>query len=256
MHYYQHHIGDFIKATARLSDSQTMAYLRLLWMYYDREKPLKPDTKLLAFQIGASVEDTELLLESFFVLCENGWHQTRCDQEIADYHAHIAKKSNAGKASAERRKNNSSTGVQQVFNSSSTAEQLTTNHKPITKDISMSESVPTIPFDQLIDLYEKHLPELPSVRKSLFSTGTNAKSTKQRWDWVMSSTHEKGPRAGQRLAETQEQALEWFDKFFGFVSQSDFLTGRDKKWSGCNLGWLMNRANFEKVLSGQYHKKD
>ena len=124
------------------------------------------------------------------------------------------------------------------------------------REKSMSESVPTIPFDQLIDLYEKHLPELPSVRKSLFSTGTNAKTTKQRWDWVMSSTHEKGPRAGQRLAETQEQALEWFDKFFGFVSQSDFLTGRDKKWSGCNLGWLMNRANFEKVLSGQYHKKD
>ena len=124
------------------------------------------------------------------------------------------------------------------------------------REKSMSESIPTIPFDQLIDLYEKHLPELPSVRKSLFSTGTNAKTTKQRWDWVMTSTHEKGPRAGQRLAETQDQALEWFDKFFGFVSQSDFLTGRDKKWSGCNLGWLMNRANFEKVLSGQYHKKD
>lgn len=256
MHYYQHHIGDFIKATARLSDTQTMAYLRLLWMYYDREKPLKPDTKLLAFQIGASVEDTELLLESFFVLCESGWHQTRCDQEIADYHAHIAKKSNAGKASAERRKNNSSTGVQQVLSGSSTIEQLTTNHKPITIDISLSESVPTVPYSELIDLYEKHLPGLPAVRKSLFSTGSNAKATKQRWDWVMTSCHEKGPRTGQRLAETPEQALDWFDKFFGFVSQSDFLTGKDQKWTGCNLGWLMNRSNFEKVLSGQYHKKD
>jgi uncharacterized protein YdaU (DUF1376 family) len=45
MHYYQHHIGDFIKATSRLTDGQAMAYLRLLWMYYDTEKPLKPDTK-------------------------------------------------------------------------------------------------------------------------------------------------------------------------------------------------------------------
>lgn len=134
MHYYQHHIGDFIKATARLSDSQTMAYLRLLWMYYDSEKPLKPDAKILAFQIGSSIEDTELLLESFFILCENGWHQTRCDQEIADYHAHITKKSNAGKASAERRKNNSSTGVQQVSNSSHASVELTINHKPITNN--------------------------------------------------------------------------------------------------------------------------
>jgi uncharacterized protein YdaU (DUF1376 family) len=132
MHYYQHHIGDFIKATARLSDNQTMGYLRLLWMYYDSEKPLKPDTKILAFQIGASVEDTELLLESFFVLCENGWHQTRCDKEIEDYREFLNKKSNAGKASAERRKNNRATGVEQLLNSSPSDVQLTTNQQPLT----------------------------------------------------------------------------------------------------------------------------
>ena len=134
MHYYQHHIGDFIKATARLTDSQTMAYLRLLWMYYDNEKPLKPDTKLLAFQIGATVQETELLLESFFWLADNGWHHTRCDQEIADYHAMLDKKSNAGRASAERRKHISATGVEQVLNDCSTDVQLTNNHKPITNN--------------------------------------------------------------------------------------------------------------------------
>ena len=132
MHYYQHHIGDFIKDTARLSDTQSMAYLRLLWMYYDSEKPLKPDTRILAFQIGSSEEDTQLLLDTFFILCENGWHHTRCDEEIAEYHAYLDKKSNAGRASAERRKNNSSTGVEQVLNSSSTDVQLTTNQQPLT----------------------------------------------------------------------------------------------------------------------------
>ena len=132
LHYYQHHIGDFIKATARLTDSQTMAYLRLLWMYYDTEKPLKPDTKLLAFQIGATVEETELLLESFFWLADSGWHHTRCDQEIQEYHAFLEKKSNAGRASAERRKHNSTTGVEQVLNGCSTDVQLTTNQQPLT----------------------------------------------------------------------------------------------------------------------------
>ena len=121
---------------------------------------------------------------------------------------------------------------------------------------SSSKKVSTVPFNELIDLYEKHLPGLPTVRKSLFATGSNAKATRQRWDWVMTATHEKGPRTGQRLAENEEQALEWFDKFFGFVSQSEFLTGRDGRWTGCNLGWLMKRENFEKVLSGQYNKKD
>lgn len=134
MHYYQHHIGDFIKATSRLSDSQSMAYLRLIWMYYDKEKPLKPDSKLLSFQIGTSVEDTELILESFFVLCEDGWHNTRCDKEIAEYHEMLNKRSSAGKASAERRKNKGSADDEQVLNTSSTDVQLTNNHKPITNN--------------------------------------------------------------------------------------------------------------------------
>ena len=134
MHYYQHHIGDFIKATARLSDSQTMAYLRLLWMYYDSEKPLKPDTKILAFQIGASQEDTQLLLDSYFVLCDNGWHQTRCDKEIEEYRSLLSKKSNAGKASAEQRKNRRLTDDEQVLNTSDTDVQLTNNQEPITNN--------------------------------------------------------------------------------------------------------------------------
>ena len=141
MHYYQHHIGDFIKATARLSDSQTMAYLRLLWMYYDSEKPLKPDTKILAFQIGASLEDTQLLLDSYFVLCDDGWHQTRCDKEIEEYRSLLSKKSNAGKASAEQRKNRRLTDDEQVLNTSLTDEiadvcatvNPTNNYPPVLK---------------------------------------------------------------------------------------------------------------------------
>jgi uncharacterized protein YdaU (DUF1376 family) len=139
MHYYQHHIGDFIKATARLSDSQCMAYLRLIWMYYDSEKPLKADARLLAFQVGAPEQDVELILQSFFLLQEDGWHQTRCDQEIAEYRAFLEKKSNAGRASAERRKNNSATGVQQVLSESSTVEQP--NHKPLTTNQEPSTNV-------------------------------------------------------------------------------------------------------------------
>lgn len=121
----------------------------------------------------------------------------------------------------------------------------------INTDISLSGSIQTIPFNKIIEAYELRLPNSPVVRRSLFVNGSSAKETKQRYQWVMSSKHERGPRAGQRLAETEEQAIEWFDKFFGYVAQSDFLA---KKFQ-CNLKWLMKRENFEKVLSGQYHKE-
>ena len=85
MHYYPHHIGDFIRDTARLSDSQTMAYLRLMWTYYDTEASLPNDPKKLAFQIGASADDVQLILEHYFVLEADLWRHRRCDAEIAAF---------------------------------------------------------------------------------------------------------------------------------------------------------------------------
>jgi uncharacterized protein YdaU (DUF1376 family) len=187
MHYYQHHIGDFIKATARLSDSQAMGYLRLLWMYYDSEKPLNHDVEVLAFQIGATNEDTELLLRSFFTLRETGWHQTRCDNEIQDYREFLDKKSNAGKASAQRRKNNSSTGVQQVLNGSSTVEQLTTNQQPLTtnqKPKRESATVVACPSDVGEQVWQDWLSLRKAKKASVTSTvldGARAEADKLGW---------------------------------------------------------------------------
>ncbi len=128
MHYYQHHIGDFIKATARLSDAQAMAYLRLIWKYYDDERALPNEMDVLAFQIGASESDVELILRSYFKLENDEWHQTRCDAEIDEYHQKAEQASKAGKASAQARLNKRLTDVEQPLNG------LSTNHKPITNN--------------------------------------------------------------------------------------------------------------------------
>ena len=249
MHYYQHHIGDFIKATARLSDTQAMAYLRLLWMYYDSEKPLKPDAKVLAFQIGASVEETELLLESFFWLAENGWHHTRCDQEIAEYRSFLDKKSNAGKASAERRKNNRSTGVEQVLNSSPSDEQLTTNQQPLTNnqskeakaspDLGKPKSVPACPVAEIVEMYNTILPELP---QTVVVNDSRKRAIAARWREVV--TADKLDRQG---------GLDFFRWYFEMVKTSKFLTGKSKDWKA-DMDFLFNPSKFPRVIEGTYHK--
>jgi uncharacterized protein YdaU (DUF1376 family) len=247
MHYYQHHIGDFIKATARLSDAQTMAYLRLLWMYYDSEKPLKPDAKILAFQIGASVEETQLLLESFFWLAENGWHHTRCDQEIAEYRSFLDKKSNAGKASAERRKNIRSTGVDQVLDSSSTDEQLTTNQltnnqskvAKATPDLGKPKSVPACPVAEIVEMYNTMLPMLPAVS---VVNDSRKRAISSRWREVV--TTDKMDR---------KQGLEFFEWYFTMVKDSKFLTGKSKDWKA-DMDFLFNPSKFPRIIEGTYHK--
>lgn len=103
MHYYQHHIGDFIKDTARLNDAQCMAYLRLIWLYYDTESPLNNDIDALAFEIGASASDVGQILKRFFFLHEDGlWHHPRCNKEILAFR----EKSDKAKKSADARWNN------------------------------------------------------------------------------------------------------------------------------------------------------
>jgi uncharacterized protein YdaU (DUF1376 family) len=156
MHYYQHHIGDFIKATARLTDSQAMAYLRLIWKYYDDERPLLNEIDVLAFQVGASEHDVELILRSYFKLENDLWHQTRCDTEIDEYHQKAEQASKAGKASAQARLNKRLTDVEQPLNGLSTNHKpLTNNQEPVTKNQSNTNAEALDGFDEFWAIYEK-----------------------------------------------------------------------------------------------------
>lgn len=128
---------------------------------------------------------------------------------------------------------------------------LSASAKPT--DGEPDDGVPPCPFDKLIDSYKKHLPELPDVRRSLFAGGKNGKAMRSRWRWVLTAKHERGPRIGERLAESAPDGIAWFDRYFAFVADSDFLTGKSGSFTGCDLGWLVNASNFEKVLSGKYH---
>ncbi len=119
---------------------------------------------------------------------------------------------------------------------------------------SAKRTVPNCPADDLIDAYEANLPMLPTVRRSLFKAGKNMNAMRQRWAWVMTAKHERGNRAGQPLATSAKEGVEWFERYFAYASESDFLTGRNGKWTSCDLAWLMTAGKFENVLSGKYHE--
>lgn len=70
----------------------------------------------------------------------------------------------------------------------------------------------------------------------------------------MTACHEKGKRKGERMATTEAEGVEWFGRFFAYVADSDFLMGRSSEWS-CDLIWLVNKSNFEKVIQGTYENK-
>jgi uncharacterized protein YdaU (DUF1376 family) len=172
MHYYQHHIGDFIKATSRLTDSQAMAYLRLIWMYYDSEKPIPNDIDVLALQVGLPADQVHLLLRAYFRLEDGVWKHSRCDAELDEYRSFVGKKSLAGKASAEQRKNKRLTPVEQVLNECSTDVQLTNNHKPITNN-QEKNTTPQRPEDVSDSIWKDWLRHRKGLRASVTETVIN-----------------------------------------------------------------------------------
>lgn len=136
MHYYPHHIGDFVADTARLTDSQCMAYLRLIWHYYDTEKPLDNDPESLAFKIGASAADVSLILKHYFVLDGDVWRKSRCDAVISEYHgkAEKAKKSADARWKKAKEKQTDSEGNANASQDNANESKTYANQKPITNN--------------------------------------------------------------------------------------------------------------------------
>ena len=97
-------------------------------------------------------------------------------------------------------------------------------------------------------LYGESLPMLTQPR---IWSEARAKSLAARWRWVLTAKKANG----DHYATTEAEALDFFRRFFGYVASSDFLTGQDGKWTGCDLPWLLKAENFAKVLEGKYENR-
>ena len=127
-------------------------------------------------------------------------------------------------------------------NQSEAADQA---DQPATK-----QKLPACPHLELLDIFAEKLPELPQPKPELWE-GARAKALAARWKWCLTAKK----RNGERYATTKAEALDFFERYFGYVAKSDFLTGRDGRWSGCDLAWLVKADNFAKVLQGNYENR-
>lgn len=118
------------------------------------------------------------------------------------------------------------------------------------KQPATKPSLPACPHLELLDIFAEQLPELPQPKPELWE-GARAKALAARWKWCLTAKK----RSGARYATTKAEALDFFRRYFGYVAKSDFLTGRDGRWAGCDLAWLVKADNFAKVLQGNYENR-
>lgn len=128
MNYYEHHLGDYAQATSHLTFVEDAAYSRMLRKYYAEEKPLPADLRAVIRLVGARTDEereaVETVLNEFFVLEEDGWHNKRADDEIQKV---LAKREKAQKSARSRWNANASGNDANASNVHANASKLDAN---------------------------------------------------------------------------------------------------------------------------------
>lgn len=276
MHFYAFNIGDYTSHTAHLSPLEDIAYRRLLDLYYQTETPIQDDIKAICRQIRMRehADEVQVVLSEFFKLIDGVWVSVRCDRELEIYRMKGDASRENGKKGGRPRKPrttqsepvNNLLGFSGLENQnldetqSEPEEKLNKKHETVNsnqetvkedKSSSSAARLPDCPHLEILELYSKHLHMLTRVKAELWD-GARAKSLAARWKFILST---KSAKTGKLYAEDRESGLDWFDRYFGYVAESDFLTGRDGRWQNCDLAWLVKAENFVKVLQGNYQNK-
>lgn len=154
MHYFQFEIKEWVANTAHLTLEEEAVYLRLINYYYDSERAIPVDIAMISRKLRiVNQEITESILHEFFTESSEGFIHNRCDVEIAKYHSKIEQASRAGKASAERKSNGRSTGVQPII-----------NHKSLIINQESNKKIAPIGFSEFWDAYDKKVGKPNSLK--------------------------------------------------------------------------------------------
>ncbi|HEA68120.1 MAG TPA: DUF1376 domain-containing protein [Desulfobacterales bacterium] len=96
----------------------------------------------------------------------------------------------------------------------------------------VSKPNPQCPHEKIIELYHKTLPMCPQVRT---------------WPDHLKSI------LRSRWKTKNQDSIEFWERFFVYVSHSKWLTGQVRDWCA-NLEWLIRPTNFTKISNGSYHQ--
>ena len=191
MNYYSFHIADWALHTSHLSLEEDGVYRRLLDHYYDTESPIPAETNpvIRRLRLRGYEEAVALILEEFFVLEPDGWHNKRADREIEAYQQKAEQARANGKRGGRPKKNNDVesqkpretqpviSGNPEESGSKANQEPRTINQEPI-QNTSGAGKPPPCPHQEIIDLYHELIPVGTQVREW---NSTRAKHLQARW---------------------------------------------------------------------------
>lgn len=108
----------------------------------------------------------------------------------------------------------------------------------VAKEIADSgeDKIPRCPHQDIIDLYHKHCPMFPPIRKW---TDNRQKKLRSRW-----------------RENPEHQTLKFWEDLFKHASQSVFLRGENNRGWVCDLDFIITASKFASLIEGKYHHQE
>lgn len=158
MNYYQFHIADFALHTSHLTLEEEAVYRRILDYYYDTESPIpkKTDSVIRRLRLVSQAQIFSAILEEFFILEKDGWHNLRADSEIliyndkADRARENGRKGGRPKKNKGLRKGENQEITKPVFAANPEETESKANQEPVTKN-----QEPRTIFNSAWEIYPK-----------------------------------------------------------------------------------------------------
>ena len=251
MHYYKRNLGDYAKKAGRLTMLQHGAYTLLIDACYDREifPTYEQALDWTWASTEAEIEAVKFVLSRFFKLSADGQYvQDRILEELLNYHKNADTNKRIAIERETKRKNKSMDREQNVDEPSPNHKPITNNHIKESKD-SLSAGLPTCPQNAILELWKKHLPNLPQPR---VWDGSRQQALRARW-----AQAGKPSTFSPKGYSTQEDGLAWWDSFFAYIANDTKLAQgfetKDRVWRP-DLVWVVNATNFAKIIDGKYQK--
>ena len=230
MNFYQHHIGDFNGATRHLTRIERSIYRDLLELYYDSEKPLTSDFDRLARRCIVDEADRTAMrdvLNEFFILSDDGYHNTRADKEIAVYQGFIS----SGKRGAAIRwgKGDYAPPIAPPIAPPNQGLIATMNHEPIT----MNHEPITMNHEDSKESKTKSKTIVPAALLASLGVGDLIAA-----DWITLRKAKKAAITETAIAGIQREAEK-----AGMSLEAALRTCCERGWSGFKAEWTISSTS-------------
>lgn len=111
------------------------------------------------------------------------------------------------------------------------------------EDTGECEQAERVPYQKILNLYHEVLPELPNMMNL---DPKRKQQIKARWNETVTVPSEDGPQ------KVKCSTMDFWERFFERVRKQPFLMGESPSGWQPNLEWLTKKANFYKVIDGNF----